>query len=246
MESKAPGQPVTGDEVRNIRFPETGRHRGAAGPKRRDKRRDYEEAWRDFGQQPGTRLSSVWTGIGRRELRTAEQQTIAAVRDGWLGWPRTLSAGGRTFTLKPVLKSSWLDIAGTISSYQPGKPAHTLADGQAPEKDDCLRQLIDETGRPILYTAGIPRGPGGGYIKFPGHRWLQFPVRGTRRAHAIMTAVDQAGNKVARYRLAYTQPGAWRKVEITVHPGQTLTDELTLAITLSAPWLYQRFDKGQL
>jgi hypothetical protein len=59
-----------------------------------------------------------------------------------------------------------------------------------------------------------------------------------------MTAVDQAGNKVARYRLACTRPGAWRKVEITVHPGQALPGELTLAITLSAPWLNRRFDKG--
>jgi len=52
-----------------------------------------------------------------------------------------------------------------------------------------------------------------------------------------MTAVDQAGNEVARYWL-----DGWR-VQITVH--QELTDELALAIALSAPWLHSCFDKGQ-
>jgi hypothetical protein len=46
-----------------------------------------------------------------------------------------------------------------------------------------------------------------------------------------MTAVDQAGNKIARYRAR----------QITVHPDQSLTDELVLAI-ISAPWLASYFD----
>jgi hypothetical protein len=53
-----------------------------------------------------------------------------------------------------------------------------------------------------------------------------------------MTAVDQAGNRVAWYRT-----GPKRAVEITVDPGQELTDELVLAITLSAPWLLWYFTK---
>ncbi len=56
-----------------------------------------------------------------------------------------------------------------------------------------------------------------------------------------MTAVDQAGNKVARYRLARNETGLRKRVEITVHPGQQLTDELTLVIALSAPWLRTYF-----
>jgi hypothetical protein len=196
------------------------------------------EAGRDFGQQPGTRLSVVRTGIGRRELRTAEQQTVVSVRDSLLGWPTTFSAGGRTFTSKRVDQLAWLNIAGTISSYRPGEPTHMRPYyyGRADKKDSGLRQLLDETGTPILYTGGITSGQAAGYIKFPGHRWLRFPVQGTRRAHAIMTAVDQAGNEVARYRLN------GRTVQITVN--QELTDELALAIALSAPWLHSRFDKG--
>jgi hypothetical protein len=63
--------------------------------------------------------------------------------------------------------------------------------------------------------------------------------------NAIMTAVDQARNRVARYRITRkgltATPGL---VEITVHPDQTLTDELLLAIAISAPWLGAYFQEG--
>jgi len=163
--------------------------------------RGLQEIGRDFGQQPGTCLSVVRTGIRRRELRTAEQQVVS-VRDSWLGWCTTLSAGGRTFTSKRVDQLAWLNIAGTISSYRPGEPTHMrpYCYGPAGRKDLGLKQLLDEAGTPILYSGGITSGQAAGYVKFPGHRWLRFPVQGSRRAHAIMTAVDQAGNEVARYR----------------------------------------------
>ena len=272
---------MTGDEVRNVRFPEgSGYDRSEvdnllnriaaeldagrpAGPlvqnalfRKGSRRAGYrwwavdlflerllvaerglQEIGRDFGQQPGTCLSAVRTGIGRRELCTAEQQTVVSVRDSLLGWPATLSAGGRTFTSKRVGQLAWRNIAGTISSYRPGDPGHMwLYYGQTDKKDGGLRQLLDETGTPVLFTGGSTSGRAAGYIKFPGHRWLRFPVQGRRRANAIMTAVDQAGNEVARYRLH------GRTVQITVH--HELTDELTLAIALSAPWLRSRFDKG--
>jgi hypothetical protein len=80
-------------------------------------------------------------------------------------------------------------------------------------------------------------------ISFPDQRWLRFLVRGTGKANAIMTAVDQAGNKVVRYRIISRGfiPGR-NVVEITVHPGRELTDELVLAIAISAPWFGEYFD----
>lgn len=60
-----------------------------------------------------------------------------------------------------------------------------------------------------------------------------------------MTTVDQAGNKVAQYRLVSVEGRVWKTVEITVHPSQELTDELALAMALSAPWLHSRFERGQ-
>jgi DivIVA domain-containing protein len=213
---------------------------GLSGRVAEPSRQEYADAWRDFGQQPGTRLYLSPTGAVRYELRTAELQTVATVRRG----PHTtLTAGGRTFTLKGVARSAWPGIAGTISRDQPAAPGHMLK-RQTDKKDASLHQLLDETGTPVLYTAGahIDRSDGG-YIKFPGHRWLRFPVQGKRQENAIMTAVDQAGNKIARYRLARNE--TWRRrVEITVHPGQQLTDELTLVIALSAGWLRSYFQSS--
>jgi DivIVA domain-containing protein len=203
-------------------------------------------AWDDFPRQPGTRLSWVRTGALRRELRTADQRAVASFR-GWL-LSATLTAGGRTFTWARVTESSWPGIAKTISREYPYAPAHTRkrqAGNQAGTYDPGMYQVRDETGVPILYTAGgHGNGIAGGYIKFPGQRWLRFPVRGTGWTDAIMAAVDQAGNKVARYRLVRYQNSLRTTTEITVHPDQRLTDELVLAIAASAPWLSSYFSEA--
>lgn len=66
-----------------------------------------------------------------------------------------------------------------------------------------------------------------------------------------MTAVDQSGNKVARYKTLAKglDPGRSfglsQAIEITVHPSRKLTDELTLALAISAGWLVSYFDRGQ-
>jgi hypothetical protein len=209
------------------------------------------DAWRDFGQQPGTHLRWARAGPVRSDLRTAGQQTIASLR---YGLRTTLSTGGRTFTWKRVTGSSGPDVAETVHrSNRESGPRHFFDASALPakRKDGVtaravlqLRELLDEMGTPILYISG--RRMARAFITFPDQRWLQFPVRGTTRANAIMTAVDQAGNKVARYRMIGSQL-RWNRagrVEITVHPGHQLTDELALAIVISAPWLRSYFHPG--
>ena len=94
-----------------------------------------------------------------------------------------------------------------------------------------IRELVDEAGIPLLYTSGENFGCRACFcVTFPDGRWLRFPVRGTKEVNAIMTAVDQAGNKVARYRIR----GGGRGLEITVNPDQKLTDELALALAIPA------------
>jgi hypothetical protein len=118
-----------------------------------------------------------------------------------------------------------------------------------------MTEFLDETGMPVLYTSGWHfNRSAGGRITFPDRRWLRFPVRDTGPANAIMTAVDQSGNKVARYRLTGSSSWAHKvrnaflprldTVEITVHPRQSLTDELVLALAISAIWLNSYFDSG--
>ena len=64
-----------------------------------------------------------------------------------------------------------------------------------------------------------------------------------------MTAVDQAGTKVARYRITGKGPGLWEKVfplqgrpvDITVNPSWELTNQQVLTIAISAGWLDRYF-----
>jgi DivIVA domain-containing protein len=152
---------------------------------------EYADDWRDFDRQPGTRLSWERTGRSRREVRTADQQAIASVRYDPVEVFRvsplgsviqTISVGGRTFTMRRLPEDTWERIAGTIGRDRP-VPAHMLR----PQTDEMLRrqtddicyslrQLLDETGEPVLYTeAGRHKNYfAGSYIKFPDQRWLRF------------------------------------------------------------------------
>ncbi len=105
------------------------------------------------------------------------------------------------------------------------------------------KKLVDEAKNPILYTVGKHYNHfAGGSIEFPDQGWLRFPVRGTKRANAVMTAVDEAGNRVARYRFP-NSPLVRDPVEIIVHPDWELTDQRALAIAVSARWLRSYFSE---
>jgi DivIVA domain-containing protein len=207
-----------------------------------------QEAWRDFGQHPGRHLR--W-GLqrGRFELRTADQQTLASPDPAL----RTVSMGGRNFIFqKPGPPESLPPVIGEIaarstrdSSGHFAKPEHRQNKPSVRE----VRKLVDEAGIPILYTSDENYDWRASFgISFPDGRWLRFPVRGTRRANAIMTAVDQAGNKIARYRiidrgfnLLWKTSLRQHSVEISVNPDRELTDELVLAIVISAEELSRYF-----
>jgi DivIVA domain-containing protein len=208
---------------------------------------EYADDWRDFDRQPGTRLWWVRTGTMRGELRTEDQQAVASFRYplptfvSYLVGMHSLSAGRRTFTITWVTPSAWAGTAGTVSR-DPLREAHMLR-RQTDDMDSSLRELLDDTGTAVLYKGGRHFDyHAGGYIKFPGQRWLRFPVRGHSRGNAIMTAVDQAGNKVARYRFPDARTANARKtIEVVVHPDHRLTEELALAIAVSARWVNDYF-----
>ena len=184
---------------------------------------ECQKAWEEFDQQAGTFLRLEWVGLARRELRSAEQHTIASMTyrrsDIFLGNHSVSEIGGQ-FSINResfVLKST-----GYAQS----------------------RKLVDKTGTPILYTSGMNfERRAQASISFPDGRSLRFPVRGTHRANAIMTAVDESGNSVARYRMIrFSTGGSSRKsVEVAVHPSRELTGELMLAIMISAPCLRSYF-----
>jgi hypothetical protein len=212
-------------------------------------------AWRDFDQQPGMHLR--WGRAGRRrlrgaryELRTAEQQTIASRDDQRL----TVLAGERSFTYKKTdiparsTADSWLPGIAELAArswrdYTGHYAAETMSSREHRYQARTAHELVDETGMPILYSSGQNFDRRAyACISFPDQRWLRFLVRGTKPWNAIMTAADQAGNRVARYRQSTGDP-PWERAEaeITVHPDQRLTDELVLAIVISAEWLESYF-----
>jgi DivIVA domain-containing protein len=212
------------------------------------------EAWHEFDKQPGMYLRLGWVGISRRELLTMEMQTIASMRGRMsetMGWPPsqqriTISIGGKSFTFKKTRfhQSPSPDMAQIITRSSRDFDGHFAAN----MRDDLgwrvldVKELVDEAGIPVLYTSGNHWNRSAhASISFPGQRWLRFPVRGIRRLEAIMTAVDEAGNSVVRYRIIPQSSLRRGIVEITVHPGWELTDELVLAIAISAPWLNSYF-----
>ena len=224
--------------------------------------------WGEFDQQPGTHLRWRWVryGSSRRGLCTAEQLPLASLQKS--GRSVTVSAGERSFTftrpgragssspdIAEIAARSSRDYAGHFAGQTISGRAQAEASGRKPgiaqrlaevssRPPLDLRQLVDDAGIPVLYTSGVNYSHRAcACISFPDQRWLRFFIRGTGRKNAIMTAVDQAGNRAVRYRTIGAGYMLGReKVEITVHPDRDLTDELTLAIVISAQWLIPYFD----
>jgi len=236
----------------------------------KNREEEFARARRDFGRQPGLHLRWVWIEPDNRsELRAADEETLASL------YRKSLSTGGTKFTLK-TLSAPSASLMSAAAGTTPPAVAEIVAGSQRdhnghfaaePTWRDLrveagdVRELLDETGAPILYVCGRNyEYRAWARVTFPDQASLRFLVRGTRPANAIMTAVDQAGNKVARYRLSgygepipkteiswfpggLDRPRPGTPVEITVHPDWALTDELALTILISAPWLGAYFDR---
>jgi DivIVA domain-containing protein len=239
------------EQQRNLLADDPWRHliafRYSTGPPAVDARTEYADDWAAFEAQPGFRLRYGRAGSADDELRTTDGVPIATFRRRWRS--TTVRVGWRTFTGARVHRAAWPALVPTFGAEQPRQPVYLRrydgyerANGErrAVPMPGGARLLADESRQPVLLTAGahIDR-TAGAYMMLPGGRWLRFPVRATNPGNAIMTAVDQAGNMVARYRVnrgKRLRPAAWQ-VDITVHPREQLGEELILVLTVSADWL---------
>jgi len=171
---------------------------------------------------PGVRL--CWLRLGRDcELRDEAGNPLASLRHGahFAVRPKaTATAAGRTFTFRPArLKSK-----GKIRS---------------------VTELVDDSGLAAFSLTGENLdGRAQARVTFANRQVLRFLVREVSRETAIMTAVDQNGMRVARYRNTVT--GLAQQAEIIVNPQWELTDERSLAIAISTPWLNRYFASEQL
>jgi hypothetical protein len=211
---------------------------------------DCRQDWDDFGRPPGLRLRVEWAGEGRRELRSADQQAIAwrsrrdaAVHLGdrrykwhalgpkgseWVPWPGVAD----------VVTRSYLDRVGHFS----GKSADST------KRARTLAALVNEAGAPVLCVSGANYDQRSyARISFPDKRWLRFLVRGTRCKNAVMTAVNQDGNKIFRCRInQYAARSFKATLEVAIHPECRLTDEILLAIMVSdSKWLMRYFESNR-
>jgi DivIVA domain-containing protein len=185
-------------------------------------REECQKAWDEFDQQPGTHLRLECKAT-RLDLRSADLQTTASMTHRlWRDDRVSISKGSFVLAGTRFKGSSW------IRSWR-------------------SRKFVDETGTPVLYVSGSNfhgvdyHGIDRAGISFPDGRSLRFQIRGTGTEDAIMTMVDEAGNRVARYRMMRLSGGHRTNVKVAVYPGWELTDELILAIMISAPWLSSHF-----
>jgi hypothetical protein len=130
----SPVPPVNGDEGRAGRV-YAGAHEARSGRSAQRARRDYAEecwkAWDEFDQQPGTYLRLEWVGIARRELRSAEQQTIATMSSTWWDILGTRGISGIDGRFSTVTGASFLREPATPgnSSIRREHPSCTPAAG---------------------------------------------------------------------------------------------------------------------
>jgi hypothetical protein len=221
-------------------------------------------AWREFDDLPGARLTQ---GLRDGPLRDAGQRVLAARRGAGPGL--TIRVGGREMAVRRVryqrqisdprlgemAAGGYRDSRGQHqqNAVDP-RPEERLSPSRSQRADRKtfkiarLFEVQDVTGTPVLYLTGRHYDlKARTRVTFPDGRSLRFPVRGTGIANAAMTAVDEAGRPVARYRSVarYRQlpgflrelPGFDAKYEVAIHPDQALTDELLVAVALSARWL---------
>lgn len=73
-------------------------------------------------------------------------------------------------------------------------------------------------------------------MELPDGRRFRFPVRGTSLANAVMTAVDDKGDRIARFRSARGSG-----FEVVVAPHVPITTELLLIVAASSPAVFLYF-----
>jgi hypothetical protein len=102
-------------------------------------------------------------------------------------------------------------------------------------------ELVDEaSGRVVLWRVGQHSDTyDDGLIVFPDRQWLRFPVmKGQfRERKAVMTAVDQSGHRLVRYRQRRA------KSYFYVNPSRELDNALLATIRLTLGWM-ARYDSA--
>ena len=186
----------------------------AESPEQIRKRLEQEckEAWERFPEHLGTHMKLHRVGSRGWELtRHEDGVALASSKKGWWAIPEHVT--------QVELNG---DIYRRSRTFPLGRP---------------YRWVNVETKVPIL------RGAGSNFnrrarlaMDLPDGRRLRLPVRGTFPGNAVMTAVDDRGDRVARFRSARGSG-----IEVVVAPHVPITTELLLVVAATSPAVLMYF-----
>jgi len=182
-----------------------------------------EREWEDIPSLPGIHLSWRKVGWGTWELITGGGEVWGNRTYRYFKLD-SMTVGDRTFAVRPM---------------------------QPPEQG--THQWIDGLGKAVCVVKGDHfERIAGTVMQFDGLGTISFPVRG-RWNRAVMSAVDEAGVTLVRYRLNPTNHKIpvvnpfgcnLRRVEAVVNPNIQGTPEIALLVAASCPWLLRYFEHG--
>jgi hypothetical protein len=187
--------------------------------------RSVVEAWQRFPDLPGSQMAVRRVSWGSRELVTADGKVLC-----------TAHGGGRQLVLR---ERRFIACRGgkPLGIWSGWNPPFDLTDASSGQ------QVLTLQSRNFDFAAS-------GIALLAPHRYT-FPVRSTwtgrssrRRPQSdfsLMSAVDENGKTVARYRRTRLTGLRWR-VEIAVPPEEALSDGLILLVTSTANFLASYFE----
>jgi hypothetical protein len=144
--------------------------------------------------------------VSAREIRSADDEVLAFVR--LASYKEALLT-----TPKDGGKFQILGRPGRVESMATGELVLSWT-GESKRQP----RLRHQAGQPFTVM----------YLQ--GGRWLRFPVRGTTRGNAVMTAVDQTETEVMWFRIAES-----KSVEVVISPDRSVTPEVLCAVTIASP-----------
>jgi hypothetical protein len=185
------------------------------------------ETWGSFPELPGEHLSwhqtAPWLSQ-RSEIVTQHGQVLAAVE------------GVRLFPVPGLMPRPPRRVTIGQVTYQVG--GRTFG-----------ARVTAPDGSTILSFTGVKNfeRQAGAVAHMSNGQSLRFPVQGTSKSNAVMTATDDSGDPVFRLgRVRNTRRGQERKkvVEIVVEPGRQITPDLLLVMATGYYNLYTFFDRS--
>lgn len=191
---------------------------------------DALKEWRSVADMPGTHL--YWRTVGKYLYDIVSDTTTLATAQFKMAGAATLSidADGRRAEYESRRLGPWLP--GPFAIYGRRALVNTATGAAA----------IEKRGHHVDRKAA-------GTLMLPGQGTFRFPVEGAQREYAVMSAIDESGSVVAKYRFRDPVPTMtpWGSsklegAEVVIAPDlHTSTESILLLVALSTEWLWSFF-----